>query len=457
MKIRNLLIRTTYLSGITFSLLSCSSPFGKVSLIDLFSESSSLAWTQPIIDLGQINSGSSVQKSLILKNNGKTLLDGCGSVQLSDSLNFGLVSTTCNKTEMLPGEECEVVIQMTPQQEGDLISQISRECSSGVRSFKPVTEIKTKFIDTMPVKIVGAVFGDLATALAYLNQYKVGTPVTEAEYDAATDTLKFNTEENSDFSKAAGFLSSNTANREKGVLIDPKGRITKLSGAFAGSSNKTMSLGEITNFGAGLFSMSTGNNIKLKKYEFDGRGLYYTYGSTYEFDTVVSNAVQPKFVFTGTINLIINNDFILNVGMHGDRFTEFSCMDPQRNWGGSNSYDFKGNFTMDNARMLAPAVATKLWNSTFHFRKKFNITNGHNIKAFINAGLIWDGIYGQNNIYFHESIGDTEGMDFPSGTFGASSGIIYHAPASKQTSNGGNIEGDLKDIIDRGGNVLFDL
>lgn len=360
---------------------------------------------------------------------------------------------------MLPSARCEVVISSHPTNQGVLNLEVKRECKYNDTPVIPVSNISVEVIASPTVEITGAAFGDLTTAMNYVNLYKVGTPITEGEYDLATDTFRFKTEANSDFSKATLFLSSsNSPSRANAILKDPDNLIKYYaSEPFTGSSNKTLEFGIIRIPAAGsLFNLSTQNNIKVKEYEFAARGLSYITYSTFEFDTLISNATQPKFLFNMYLNVIVNNDFVMNVGNHG-RYTEFSDLNTSNIWVGGNVYDFKGNFTADNIRNLVPGAASKINYSTFHFRKNFNITNGNGLKFFSTVGLTQDQIRGANHVYFHGTIGASEGLDLPSGTFGVSHNITYHVPARMQTSNAGAVEGDIQDIITRGGIVLFDL
>ncbi len=314
--------------------------------------------------------------------------------------------------------------------------------------------IQLEVIDIPKAKIIGGGFGDLATAEAYVNGFKVGDPVTDVSYDVGTDTFEFATEENSDFSKTTGFMSGAQA---AGMFEDPHNLIKIFAGnAFAGNSNKTYELGDITVKDVSIFNNAGSNNIKIEKYSFNARGLSYDTGSTFEFGQFIGNGDQPKFVFNSGTRVIVNEDFTLMIGTHG-RYAEFCDLKTTNAWGSGNSYDFKSNVIFDNSKNLVTGAATKLYNATFYFRGCFNIINSNGLRVFQSVGLTQDGIYGTNHVYFYGSIGATEGADFPTGTFGSSAAVIYHVPAAKQTSNAGGIEGDLQDIISRGGTVLFDL
>lgn len=433
------------------SVLGCTVPFGKYSFISV--SSPKLVWDQESYALGQQETGTSVSHTFNIQNKGNYAAENCGPIQFSDTVNFTLVSTTCSSPRMLPNARCEVVISSHPINQGVLSLEVKRECKYNDVAVVPTSTINVEVIDSPTVEITGAAFGNLTAALNYVNLYKVGAPITEGEYDLGTDTFKFKTEANSDFSKATHFLSSSNA-----ILKDPDNLIKYFaSEPFSGSSNKTLEFGIIRIPAAGsLFNLSTQNNIKVKEYEFAARGLSYITYSTFEFDTLISNATQPKFLFNMYLNVIVNNDFVMNVGNHG-RYTEFSDLNTSNVWVGGNVYDFKGNFTADNIRNLVPGAASKINFSTFHFRKNFNITNGNGLKFFSTVGLTQDQIRGTNHVYFHDTIGASEGLDLPSGTFGVSPNITYHVPASKQTSNAGAVEGDIQDIIARGGIVLFDL
>lgn len=442
---------------ISLSGWSCTAPFGSHSFISV--SSPRLVWDQENYSLGQQSAGTSASHILNIENKGNYDAESCGPIQLTDLTNFSIVSTSCHSSIMKPGQKCEVVISSHPATQGQLSVEIKRQCRYNEIDVIPTSTMSLDVINPALVEISGAGFGDLATALSYVNQFKVGTPITVGQYDVGTDSFKFETEPFSDFSKAPYFLSGNNSpSRAAGILIDPAHLIQIYAGEpFVGSSNKTLEFGVIRIPTAGsLFNFSTLNNIKVKEYEFAARGLSYITYSTFEFDTLISNAIQPKFLFNMYLNVIINNDYVMNVGAHG-RYTEFSDLNTSNVWQGGNVYDFKGNFTADNVRNITPGVASKINFSTFHFRKNFNITNGNGLRIFSHVGLTQDQIRGTNHVYFHDTIGASEGMDLPAATFGASGNVTYHVPATKQTSNAGGVEGDIQDIISRGGIVLFDL
>lgn len=411
-----------------------------------------LSWDFLNYNFGNIPIGTSSVHTFTLSNSGTIKLTSCDNVTISDTTNFSLISSTCSESEMGINESCTVDIDFHPQSVGPISLEITRACSNQSERITSSNIIQVEGVGIPKVRITGAGFGDLATAEAYVNSFKVGQPVTETSYDSVSDIFEFTTEAESDFSNTTGFMSGA---RSVGTFEDPHNLIKTFGASFfAGNSNKTYIFKDISVKNSNIFDGGSSNNIKIEKFTFNQRGIAYSASSVFEFDDAIGTGDQPKFVFNYDTIIKVNNDFTLLVGTHG-RYTEFCDLRTNNTWWGYNTYEFGGNFTIDNQRGIA-GVGTKLQVAKFIFRKSFDIININGLKVFKTAGQTQDAIRGTNHVYFYSNIGSTEQADFPADTFGTVN-IIYHASASKQFSNSDGIEGDLQKIIDAGGTVLFDL
>lgn len=118
---------TTILAGLTVMLSSCTNPFGDSSLVD-FGSTAALDWSNKDFDFGNQQIGSTSVKTFIISNSGTSDATDCGSVTLSDNVNFGIVSQTCTTPTLTAGSQCEVVVESRPQTAGEKTLVIDRQC-----------------------------------------------------------------------------------------------------------------------------------------------------------------------------------------------------------------------------------------------------------------------------------------------------------------------------------------
>lgn len=127
------------------SVLTSCSFFGNNSLVNLSSESS-VAWDKVSFNYGTLNIGSSSVQRFAYINNGDIPATDCSAVQLSDVVNFKIVTNECLSSDMAAGEKCYVYVAANPSAEGNFNLQLSRSCK-----YNSKNEISTSQITALTV------------------------------------------------------------------------------------------------------------------------------------------------------------------------------------------------------------------------------------------------------------------------------------------------------------------
>lgn len=122
------------------TVLSGCNPFGKNSIISIL-DSSSVSWDKTTFDYGVLNIGSSSVQKFTYKNNGDLEATDCSVVQLSDAVNFQIVTNNCNSQTMAASEKCDVYVAAQPAAEGSFGLQLSRSCKYNSKIRQSISDL----------------------------------------------------------------------------------------------------------------------------------------------------------------------------------------------------------------------------------------------------------------------------------------------------------------------------
>lgn len=136
---------TPIIAILMLAFTSCTkNPFGGNSFVDVTDVS--LAWSNKNFDFGNQQIGSSSLQTFLITNEGNVDATNCGAVQLSDNINFSIVSQTCQSATLTPGTSCEVVVESRPQSVGDKVLTLERQCFVKNSTVSLVNQVKVKAI-----------------------------------------------------------------------------------------------------------------------------------------------------------------------------------------------------------------------------------------------------------------------------------------------------------------------
>lgn len=122
------IINYCFVFGIMLFSACTKNPFGPIS--EMFFTPAQLTFDKQTYSFGEVGLGSAAVTKFTLYNTSEVEAVGCEQLQLSDSINFVLNSTTCDKETMSPNEACEVEVLSQPQSVGAKSLTLSRKCKN---------------------------------------------------------------------------------------------------------------------------------------------------------------------------------------------------------------------------------------------------------------------------------------------------------------------------------------
>jgi acetyltransferase-like isoleucine patch superfamily enzyme len=273
-------------------------------------------------------------------------------------------------------------------------------------------------------------FTDLASAKAYVDGF---TTISATDVSLTGDIFRFTYPAGTSFTGVSNFLSKGVlpAATSSATIQDPLGRIVEFGTAFQNNSGNNNFGDNVTFGGSNNFKESTGNNTF-------GNGCIFADGG-FEASTgnnTFGNDCEFGLAFAGgsTGNFTIGEDATFG----NDVFL------------GKTS----GNVTIGNGAIFNENAFFAYQSGTVSIGS-FDYASG-----FSSANEMFGNVMNPITLNLTGNIGSTDGDDFGTNGFvniSSLANITINALALKETSNGGNIEGDLDVLITNGGTVNFIL
>jgi hypothetical protein len=272
-------------------------------------------------------------------------------------------------------------------------------------------------------------FTDLASAKAYVDGF---TTISATDVSLTGDIFRFTYPAGTSFSGAGLFLSNGLlpADTSSATIQDPLGRIVEYATAFINNSGNN-TFGNNVNFGgSNNFRESTGNNTFGNGCTFASGGFISSTGNN-----TFGNDCEFALGFAGgsTGNFVIGN----NATFDNDVFL------------GKSGNVTIGNGAIFNENAFFAYQSGTVSIGSFDYASGFNPAN----EMFVN-------VMNPITLNLTGNIGSTDGDDYGTNGFvnvSSLSNVTINALISKETSNGGNVEGDLDVLITNGGTVNFIL
>jgi acetyltransferase-like isoleucine patch superfamily enzyme len=274
-------------------------------------------------------------------------------------------------------------------------------------------------------------FTDLASAKVYVdNIAQNGGPVSATDVSLTGDIFRFTYPAGTSFN-VAYFLSKGLlpAATSSATIQDPLGRIISFSG-FQNNSGNNIFGNNVTFGGSNNFQESTGNNTFgngciFAQSDFSASTGNNTFGNDCEFGEGFANNSTGNFVI-GT-NATFGQDVFL----------------------GKSGNTTIGNGAIFNDNPFYAYQSGTVSIGSFDYASGFNLLKEmfQNVSNPVTLNLTGD-------------IGSTDGDDFGTNGFVnivSLPNITINALVAKETSNGGNVEGDLDNLISNGATVNFVL
>jgi hypothetical protein len=314
------------------------------------------------------------------------------------------------------------------------------------------------------ITITGAGWDTPANAKAYITNGS--TTATNINYDSKNDILYWTEPANTDYSDQSYFGNAfmegenvaenlagmpNATTSELSVFNDPNQRIIKINGFNGNTKNHNFNyLTEVSGFNFSSGNYIFGNNVIVNGFSSSTGNL--TFGNGCEFNDVGNSA-------SGNVT-IGNNSIFKGVGAFLG-FTGTAVVGT-----GSildfNSFGQEGLF--GNSVGATVTIGNGITTTAIGVEVLQNIIGGTSVNTTFNVGditnvrLLFGG--SQNAIVnFTGNIWTTEGQDLVSSPLinPNATNITINALVTKETSNGGGIEGDLANLINNGFTVNFVL
>jgi acetyltransferase-like isoleucine patch superfamily enzyme len=280
-------------------------------------------------------------------------------------------------------------------------------------------------------------FTDLASAIDYVELFEsLGGAVSPTDVSLTGDIFRFTYPAGTSFSGGPNFLSKGflPAPTSSATIKDSLGRIVEYATAFMNNSGNNV-FGNNVNFtGTNNFQESTGNN---------------TFGNGCIF-------AQSDFG-TSTGNNTFGNDCEFGLGFAGQSTGDFTI--GENAIFANNAFDTKqsGDVTIGDGAIFGENAFNQLATGTVSIRDfGFNAS----ILPLNNSTNMFQNVSNPVTLNLTGDIGSTDGDDFGTSGFvnnSSFSNITINALVSKETSNGGGIEGDLANLINNVATVNFIL
>jgi acetyltransferase-like isoleucine patch superfamily enzyme len=305
--------------------------------------------------------------------------------------------------------------------------------SAGSDDFIATIGVVNLGVITITDGIANGHFTDLASAKAYVDGF---TTISATDVSLTGDIFRFTYPAGTSFSGAVNFLSNGTlpADTSSATIQDPLGRIIEFGGAFQNNSGNNTFGDNVTFTGSGNFQELTGNN---------------TFGNGCIF-------ADSAFV-ASTGNNTFGNDCEFALGFAGGSTGDFVI--GENATFANNAFDTKqsGDVTIGDGAIFGESAFNALAAGTVSIG---DFDFDASVLPLVNNTNMFQNVMNPVTLNLTGNIGSTDGDDFGTSGFvnnSSLSNITINALASKETSNGGNIEGDLDVLITNGGTVNFIL